>query len=159
MTPSRRVLPLLAGPVLAVWLLAPAPALAQKRSNYSKTMEEMTGYNSHKGYGRQTRELLLRLLPLAGVAGAGVVVLAVIVLVARKPADDPDAAARTDPWVQAQFRKRRARPRPPMPDQQSVCPIDRGAVPSGGSHTRQDAEPWSPPSAPGDGSGPVPGPR
>jgi hypothetical protein len=105
---SRPFLPFLAGLIVAAGLSAPAPAPAQGRSNYSKTMEDMTGYNSHKEYGKDTLGSLKGMLPIAGAAVGGLIVLVVVIAVVLRKPKDPKDAALSDPWVQAQMRRNKA---------------------------------------------------
>jgi hypothetical protein len=106
MKTSRRTLPLVVGLIVAAGLLAPAPAFAQ-RSNYSKTMEDVTGYNSHGPRGEETLAKLGPIVPVAIAVVVGLVVLAVVFKIITSKSKDPDAVASNDPWVQAQMRKGR----------------------------------------------------
>jgi hypothetical protein len=107
MKTSRWVLLLVVGLIVAAGLLAPAPAPAQGRSQYSKTMEDMTGYNSHNTVGKETMEQLPGILPIAGIVFVGLVALVIVVKLVTGKSKDPNAVAVSDPWVQAQMRKGR----------------------------------------------------
>jgi nitrate reductase NapE component len=106
METSCRALPLIAGLVVAAGLFAPAPV--QGRSQYSRAMEDITGYNSKNPVGRETFAQLPVVLPIAAIVVVGLVTLVMVFkLMSGKPGPpDPDAVAISDPWVQAQVRKR-----------------------------------------------------
>ena len=92
---------------MAAGLFAPAPA--QGRSQYSRAMEDITGYNSQNPVGRETFTQLPVILPVAAIVVVGLVALVMVFkLVSGKPGPpDPDAVAISDPWVQAQMRQTR----------------------------------------------------